>query len=123
MKILDTEIEFDFLDADDMQKFEEETKKVTIKCKEEKIIMQNISCSEAIRKECKIIDDFFDNVFGENVSKKIFKGKMNLNEHIKAFQDVVSEKIKIQDDMQKIFNKYLPNRENRRYNQYKGNRR
>ena len=112
MKIRDVEVEFDFLDADDMARFEENANKVkqeSAKGKEE-----NLSMSEAIKRECKIIDSFFDNVFGEGISEKIFKGKKNLGEHVKAFEDIVKEKIRKQQDLQQTFNRYKPNREERR---------
>ena len=108
MKILDTEIEFDFLDAKQVEKFEEEAKKVKEKCKNSK--MKKLSLSEALKEECKIVDDFFDNMFGKGTSQKIFKGKMNLREHIKAFEDIVNEKIKSQEDLQRTFEKYMPRR-------------
>ncbi len=112
MKILDNEVNFNFFDADNMEKFEKECVNVLNECKKEKI--KNLSCSEAIRCECKIIDKFFNNVFGEGIAEKIFKGKCNLQQHIMAFQDIVNEKNKIKEDMQNTFNRYQPNRKERR---------
>lgn len=112
MKIRDIEVDFDFLDADDVRKFENEAKRVEEEC--EKKDIETLSYSEAIRRECKIIENFFDNVFGEGISKKIFKGKMNLIEHINTFQDIVNEKVKKQEELRKTLNRYLPNREQRR---------
>ncbi len=112
MKILNTEVNFDFLDADDIEKFEKAAQKVKTEC--EKKGIETFSYSEAIRKECEIIDTFFDEVFGKGVAQKIFKGKMSLTEHINAFQDIVNEKIRRQQDMQNSLNRYLPNRQQRR---------
>ena len=118
MKLKDIEVDFDFLDADDVERFEKEAKRVKEACetknKEEK------SYSEVIREECNIIDTFFDNVFGEGISEKLFNGKKNLNEHIKAFEDIVNKKIEQQRDLQNTLNRYQPNRKQRRYNKYKG---
>lgn len=116
MKILDTEIEFDFLDADQVARFEEEATKVKEKCENNEIV--NLTLSEALRKECEIINVFFDNLFGEGTSEKVFKGKKNLKEHIDAFECIVNEKIKRQNELQNTFNKYLPNREQRRKSSY-----
>lgn len=116
MKIREIEVKFDFLDADDMEKFEKEAEKVKNKCKETKA--EEMSYSEAIKKECKIINEFFDNVFGNGISEKIFKGKNNLTEHIKAFEDIVNEKILQQKQLNSTFERYQPNREQRRYNQF-----
>ena len=91
MKIRDVEVDFDFLDADDVERFEKEAKRVKEECNlKEK---QNMSYSEVIREECNIIDRFFDNVFGEGIADKLFEGKKNLGEHIKAFEDIVNEKM------------------------------
>ncbi len=120
MKIRNIEVDFNFLDADDIEKFENEAKKVKEGCNSKAKIAMTMS--ESIREECKIIDNFFNNVFGEGISEKIFSGKMNLEEHIKAFEDVVKEKIEQQRRLQNTFDRYRPNREQRRHNQYhKGN--
>ncbi len=116
MKIRGVEVDFNFLDADDVERFEKEAEKVQYECKQKEKI--EMSTSQIIREECKIINNFFDNVFGEGVSLEIFKGKSNLEEHIKAFEDIVKEKIEKQKDLQNTFDRYQPNREQRRYNQY-----
>ena len=120
MKIRNIEVDFDFLDADNMEKFEQEAKIVQEKNARNEIA--NMSMSQAIREECQIIDDFFDKVFGPGISFKMFQGKYNLGEHIKAFEDIVKEKIEKQQDLQNTFNRYQPNREQRRYNKNKGKR-
>ena len=122
MKIRGIEVNFNFLDADDAERFEKEAEKVVKECEiKEK---QQMSYSQTIREECMIIDNFFDNVFGTGISKKMFNGKYNLEEHLKAFEDIVKEKLEQQKGLQSTFDRYQPNREQRRYNQYhKGNRR
>ena len=114
MKILNVEIDFDFLDADDIEKFENEAKRVVKECENNEI--KTLTYAEQIRKECEIIDNFFNNVFGEGTSEKLFKGKANLMEHINAFQDIVNEKIRKQEEMNSTLKRYLPNREQRRNN-------
>lgn len=118
MKLKDIEVDFDFLDADDVERFEKEAKRVKEACEMKN--KEEMSYSEVIREECNIIDTFFDNVFGEGISEKLFNGKKNLNEHIKAFEDIVNKKIEQQRDLQNTLNRYQPNREQRRYNKYKG---
>lgn len=122
MKISNIEVDFDFLDADDMEKFENEARKVKEEC--ELKSKEEMTYSQVIREECNIIDRFFDNVFGQGVSEQLFKGKKNLNEHIKAFEDIVNQKNEQQKGLEDALNRYQPNREQRRCNQYhKGNRR
>ena len=112
MKIKNIEIDFDFLDADDVANFENELKKVVQKSNENK--SERLEYSEALRKECETVEEFFDNMFGEGTSKEIFKGKMNLKEHIEAFQEIVNEKNRKQAELQSLYNKYAPNRQQRR---------
>lgn len=120
MKIREIEVNFDFLDADDVERFEKEAKRVKEECEIKG--KEEMSYSEAIRQECNIIDSFFDNVFGEGIAEKLFKGKKNLNEHIKVFEDIINEKIQQQKGLQSALDRYQPNREQRRYNKYKGKR-
>lgn len=122
MKIRGIEVDFNFLDADDAERFEKEAEKVVKECETKE--KQQMSYSQTIREECMVIDNFFDNVFGTGISKKMFNGKYNLEEHLKAFEDIVKEKLEQQKGLQSTFDRYQPNREQRRYNQYhKGNRR
>lgn len=122
MKIKDIEVNFSFTDADDVERFENEGKKVKEKAEARK--KKEMSIAEAIREECKIIEDFFDNVFGEGISNKIFKGKKDLEEHIKVFGDVVKAKNEQEEEIKSFYNevesRYMPNRETRRRNNRKG---
>jgi len=122
MKIRNIEVDFNFLDADDVERFEKKVEIVKKEC--ELKDKQQMSYSQAIREECKIINNFFDKVFGQGVAEKIFGNKNNLADHIKAFEDIVNEKIEQQKGLQNTFERYQPNREQRRYNKYhKGNKR
>ena len=116
MKIKNIEVDFDFLDADDAEKFENGAKEVIEKCKEKR--EQEMSYSQSIKEECQVIEEFFDKVFGEGISQSLFKGKKNLGEHITAFEDIVKAKIEKQKDLQTVYDRYKPNREQRRYNQF-----
>ena len=124
MKLKDIEVDFSFTDADDLERFENEAKKV--KEKAENYKKEEMSMSDAIREECKIIEDFFDGVFGEKTSEKLFKWKKDLKEHIDVFTDIVNEKVKQTEGFKNMYDnieyrsKYMPNREQRRYNKFKG---
>lgn len=108
MKILDIEVDFDLFDADQVEKFEEEAKKVLDASNETHI--EEMTLSQALKRECQMIEDFFDNVFGNDISKQLFKGKKNLTEHIKAFEDIVNEKTRKQEELEKTMAKYLPDK-------------
>ena len=120
MKIKNIEVDFNFLDADDMERFEVECEKVKRECDIKQ--KEEMSYSQVIREECRIIKNFFNNVFGEGTSEKIFGAKNNLEEHVNAFEDVVKEKIEQQKRLQATYDRYQPNRQERRYNQFKGKR-
>ena len=127
MKLKDIEVEFSFTDADCIERLENAAKKV--KEKSELKDKKEISLSEAIREECKIIDEFFDEVFGEGISEKIFKNKKDLQEHIELFTDIINAKIETTKATQNLYDtlknraKYMPNRETRRHNKYNKGRR
>ena len=123
MKLKNIEVDFSFTNADDVERLELAIKKVKEKSEEYK--RQEMNLSDAIRKECKVIDDFFDTVFGEGIAQKLFEGKMDLEEHAELFIEIANEKVRQTKGMQEIYNnlenksKYMPNREQRRYNKFK----
>ena len=124
MKLKDIEVDFSFTDADDIERFENGAKKVKEKANNFK--KTELSMSEAIKEECKIIDEFFDEVFGDGTANKLFNGKKDLKEHIDMFADIVNEKLEQTKAFQNMYNnikynsKYMPNREIKRYNKFKG---
>ena len=123
MKILDQEIEFDFFDAEQMERYEKESE---IAQKElNSLDIDKMKQSEFINKTYRTIEKCFDNVFGEGTSKKIFEDKRNFRLCVKAFKDLVKakkEQVNEIDDEIKDFQKelkeinaeYKPNRATRR---------
>ena len=123
MKILDKEIDFDFFDAEQMERYEKESE---IAQKElSNINLNKMKQSEFINKVCETIEKCFDNVFGEDTSKKLFEEKRNFRLCVKAFKDLVKAKkeqvneidseIKdFQKELQEIDTEYKPNRATRR---------
>lgn len=112
MKIKNIEVEFDFLDADDIERFEKQADILMERCDEE--AKKNYSASETIRVQCKIIEEFMDNVFGEGISEKIFIKKNNLKEHLEVYEDIIKEKQFEDNEIKNKFGRYQPNREERR---------
>lgn len=123
MQILEKEIDFDFFDAEQMEKYEKEA---DIAQKElNSLDINKMKQSELINKVCNIIEKCFDNVFGEGTSKKLFVGKRNFRLCIKAFRDMIKAKNEqiseidndvkeFQKELQEINNEYKPNRATRR---------
>ena len=122
MKLGNIDVKFSFTDADDLERFESAAKKVQEKTNNYE--KKDMSMSEAIKKECEIIEEFFDEAFGEKTSEKLFKGKKDLTEHMNMFMDIVNEKTEQTKGFQNMYeniqngSRYMPNREQRRYNQY-----
>ena len=126
MKLKDIEVEFSFTDADCIERLEKASKRV--KEETEKYKKQEMDLSKAIRKECEIINNFIDEVFGEGIAEKVFKGKNDLQEHMELFTDIMNAKIEMTKATQNLYDnleykaKYMPNRETRRHNNKKGRR-
>ena len=123
MKILDQEIEFDFFDAEQMERYEKESEIAQRELNS--IDINKMKQSEFINKTCETIEKCFDNVFGEGTSEKIFEEKRNFRLCVKAFKDLVKAKkeqvneidndIKdFQKELQEINAEYKPNRATRR---------
>ena len=120
MKLRNVEVDFSFTNADDLERLEKASKKVQEKAnKKEK---EEMNLSTKVKEECKIINEFLDEVFGEGIAEKIFKGKNDLKEHMELFMDIMNEKINTTKSFQSLYDnieykaKYMPNRETRRYN-------
>lgn len=125
MKILDKEIQFDFFDAKQMEKYEKESE---VAQKEINTMLTNIKTmkqSELINKTCETIEKCFDNIFGDGSSAEIFKGKRNFKLCLKAFKDLVKARKEQQDELdvemadfekelKEIGVEYKPNRATRR---------
>lgn len=106
MKVLNVELNFDFSDADDLERFEKEYPETEKRLQE--IKWDNAKASETIRSFCKVIFEFFDKVFGEGTADKVFKGKSNYQTCLKAFKDVVDEKDKQDNEVDETIH-YLEN--------------
>ena len=100
LKICGQELELDLFDADMMEVYEKSLDKVVERSKESKKHTE-LSNAEGIRETCGIVKDFFDEVFGEGTSEKLFKGKDNLLVCMDAFGIVSSEANRRQDDKKK----------------------
>ncbi len=116
IKIRNVELDFDFNDADDMEKLENAIEKVQKKLNDLKI--EGKKTSEVIRETCKNIFDCFNEIFGENTDKKIFGNKTNLNVCMEAFKDLIeareNQENEFTEEMNSVVKKYSPNRATRR---------
>lgn len=113
IEINGVELEFDAYDADQVEKIEKVSKKI-----DEIDIPEGANWSQIIRIRCEGIFNFFDTIFGEDTAYKIFEGKTNLkkcNLILAEFLDQAGEEIKkTNEEMDKRFEKFSPNRSQRR---------
>lgn len=107
------EFEFDFYDADEMERVEAACARVEKRCDDARSIT-DATQSQVIRTQCGIIFDFFDEVFGEGAHKRIFKGKCNLIEALNAFDAFIQAKNSSVSEINAVKDKYDPNRAQRR---------
>lgn len=114
-KIYDAEVELDFLDADEMERVEAALNRVTERSKA--LTVDGLTQSQAIRNQCKVIFDFFDDVFGEGTHKRIFGTKCNLIQALNAFEAFNVAKEASVKEVRAVSDKYNANRAQRRANQ------
>ena len=125
MKILSKEIDFDFFDAKQMEIYEKESEIASKKITEIIANIKNLKQSEMINKTFDVIENCFNNIFGENISKEIFEGKRNLKLCFQAFKDLVvarkeqenevnKEAEELNKELKSIGVEYKPNRATRR---------
>lgn len=119
-KIYDAEVELDFLDADEMDRVEAALNRV--QSRNTTVSYEGMTQSQAIRTQCGIIFDFFDDVFGEGTHKRIFGGKCNLAQALSAFQAFNTAKDDSVKEIRAIGDKYNANRAQRRAQQQSKNR-
>lgn len=111
MKINGVELEdLDIYDVEVAEKYESGLKKI----KEMSNDVNDKSLSETIRIQCNHIFDFFNTLFGEGTDKKVFGNKVNLVTCIKAFEELILQVNEQKKELEKISNKYSPNRAARR---------
>lgn len=113
MNILGVELEFDFFEADNVDKFESELKKVQEDIKEP-TQYEGKSTGEQLKLQCGIVKKFFDTVFGDGTAKKIFGDKNNIKTCMEAFAMCVDASTEAQKELRALTNKYQPNRAERR---------
>ena len=125
MKILNKEIDFDFFDAKQMEIYEKESEIASKKLTEVIANIKNLKQSEMINKTFDVVENCFNNIFGENVSKEIFEEKRNLKLCFQAFKDLVEDRKEQEDEVSReaeelnkelksIGVEYKPNRATRR---------
>ena len=102
--------DLDIYDLEVAEKVDKELKKVD----EVANSLEGLAMPDIIRTQCNAIFDLFNNLYGKDTDKKIFGEKVNLVICLKALDDFVSEMRNRNKEIEKISNKYSPNRAARR---------
>lgn len=111
MKINEVELQdIDVLDLEVAEKYEQSLEKVEDVSKK----LEGMKISESIRTQCNAIFDVFNTMFGEGTDKKVFGNKVNLLTCLKAFEELVTHVNSKNAEIEKLANKYSPNRAQRR---------
>lgn len=112
MTINGYEFDLDLTDADIIEKMEQGVQNLYEEAEKLKELKKDdkITTAEGIRQECKVLKDFFDYVFGEGTSEKIFKGKDSLNLCLKAYEDIIEARDKQYNELNDRINAYSPDR-------------
>lgn len=106
MKILETEIGFDFCEVDNVARYEKALEVYMEKLKGVRDFKGKES--EGFSKLCDIVYEFFDNLVGKGTSGNIFGVKKNYAECLEAMGQVIKAKegsVQVVTDM---INKYIP---------------
>lgn len=112
LNINGVELDFNLYDADVVERYEEANDKVIEMDTPEST--KGMRMSEIIKHRCIIVEEFFDHVFGEGTSEKLFGGKKDLQIHVDAFKTACDYVVQFSDSMIMKSKKYSPNRAQRR---------
>lgn len=111
MKFKGLELDFDIYDADQAEAYEAALSRVVEESARE---VPGETLSGGIRRQCGVVFDFFDELFGEGAHKELFGDKTNLTvclDTFKEFTDLVNAQSGALAERMK---EYAPNRAVRR---------
>ena len=104
--------DIDIWDVEEAEKYENALDKVVKVAKATD--SEDLKISESIRKQCTSIFGCFNEIFGEGTDKKVFGDRVNLLICLKVFEELVIAMNSQKEEVQKLANKYSPNRAQKR---------
>ena len=111
MEFRGLELDFDIYDADQAEAYEDALQTVQ---EESAKKVPGEGLAAGIRRQCGIVFDFFDDLFGEGTHRQIFGEKVNLGICLDAFKEFTDLVNAQKDAMAAKVQQYTPNRETRR---------
>lgn len=113
MIINNVELEdLDIFDADVAEKCQQVFSKVAEESN--KIEKSEDTAAQIIRKECALIFECFNELFGEGTDKKVFGDKTNILVCMKVFEELIEKVSEQKKELDKVTLKYSSNRAKRR---------
>ncbi len=108
MKVLDREIEFDFLDVESMAKYENALEKYMNELDDirKKEASGQIKEAEGCKLICQTVYTFLDDLIQEGAGTQILGEKMNVRTCALAMSNVLEEKAKSEQSLNDILGKY-----------------
>ena len=113
IKINGYDLQLDTLDADVMEQYERLNEDIQAKIADADTFAE-MTGSQAMRKQCALVDEFIDGLFGEGVADAIFTSPSKLGERLEAFAAIANAVINSKHEIDAISQKYSFNREQRR---------
>lgn len=119
IEINGVELELNLLDADVVEEYERLTKKIVARIQNKKAY-EGKSNAEAMRYQCRCVDEFFDGLFGPGTSEELFPKKGDLAARMDGFGKAMGAMEDSRNTVKEIVGKYTPdrvqNRQQRRAN-------
>jgi len=111
MEFRGLELDFDIYDADQAETYEAALERV-IQSSRKKVTGETMAAG--IRRQCRTVFDFFDDLFGEGTHQEIFGDRTNLRICLDAFREFTNQVNSQKETMMAEFQGNLPNRSARR---------
>lgn len=111
MKFRDRELDFDLFDADTAEAYEEAVERVQ---EANANAPKGEALSQTIRRQCEIVFDFFDDLFGDGFHRELFGERTNLMECVDALAEFTAAVDAQKAQLNEKISKYTPNRAARR---------
>ena len=87
--INEVELELDLMDADVVERFDNLNAEIAAEIKNPEHY-EGLSNADCMRVQCRMVDSYFDRLFGEGTADRIFPKRNNLGDRMEAFGQTVS---------------------------------
>lgn len=103
------ELELNLLDADVIEKYENLNDEIKRKIQDPKAY-EGKSTADGMRYQCRCVEQFFNALFGEGTSEKVFPKNNDLGNRLEAFGETAKLAKNAGTELNSIIDKYAPGR-------------